>query len=76
MISEFWLNNPKILINLFNNINNHTDFKLDFINKLNYIFLLSIIITIILILFNKFNLSYILLSIIIGFLTIIITHHR
>jgi hypothetical protein len=72
MISEFWLNNPKILINLFNNINNHTDFKLDFINKLNYIFLLSIIITIILILFNKFNLSYILLSIIIGFLTIII----
>jgi len=68
MISNFWLENPQMLINLFNN---HT-YELDFINKLNLIFLLSIIISIILVLFNKFDLSYILLSIIIGFFTIII----
>ena len=49
MISNFWLENPQMLINLFNN---HT-YELDFINKLNLIFLLSIIISIIVLFVSK-----------------------
>jgi len=68
IMTNFWLNDINVLIRMFKDMPT----KFNFIDKLNLIFLLSFIISIILILLNKFELSYILISIIIGFLTIII----
>jgi len=65
---KFWLNEPSVLINISDNIPT----KLTFIEKLNIIFLISIIISLILIIINKGDLSYIILAIIVGIITIIL----
>lgn len=68
-MSTFWLNNPKIL---FKEIPD----KFTFIDKLNYIFLASIIISVLLVLINKLDLSYLSFAIIIAIITVIIYQHK
>jgi hypothetical protein len=68
-MSIFWLNNPKVL---FQEIPE----KLTFIDKLNLIFLASIILSVILVLINKFDLSYLSFAIIIAIITVIIYQHK
>jgi len=63
---SFWIDNPKILIEL---IENPPD-NFSFVDKLNIIFAVSIILSIILVLINKFDLSYIILAIIVCLFTI------
>ena len=69
---SFWIDNPKILIEL---IENPPD-NLSFVDKLNIIFAVSIILSIILVLINKFDLSYIILAIIVGLLTIFLNEQK
>jgi hypothetical protein len=68
-MSTFWINNPKVL---FQEIPE----KLTFIDKLNLIFLASLVFSIILVLINKFDLSYISFAIIIGIITFVIYQHK
>ena len=69
---SFWIDNPKILIEL---IENPPD-NFSFVDKLNIIFAVSIILSIILVLINKFDLSYIILAIIVGLLTIFLNEQK
>jgi hypothetical protein len=68
-MSNFWLNDPTIL---FQEIPD----KFTFIDKLNYIFLFSMVFSIILVLLNNFEVSYLSLGIIVGIITIIIYQHK
>lgn len=68
-MSVFWLNDPSVL---FKEIPDN----ITFIDKLNIIFLVSIVISIILVLINNFELSYLALAIIVGIITFIIYEHK
>ena len=64
-MSIFWLNDPTVL---FQEIPD----KLTFIDKLNFIFLGGVVLSIILVLLNDFDLSYLALAIIVAIITFII----
>jgi hypothetical protein len=68
-MSIFWLNDPTVL---FQEIPD----KLTFIDKLNFIFLSSVILSIILVLINNFELSYLALAIIVAIITFAIYQHK
>ena len=64
-MSIFWLNDPTVL---FQEIPD----KFTFIDKLNFIFLGGVVLSIILVLLNDFDLSYLALAIIVAIITFII----
>ena len=68
-MSIFWLNDPTVL---FQEIPD----KLTFIDKLNLIFLSGLILSIILVLLNNFDLSYLSLAIIVAIITFVIYQHK
>ena len=68
-MNTFWLNDPSVLFK-------EIPHNITFIDKLNIIFLISIIISIILVLINNFDLSYLALTIIVGIITFIIYEHK
>lgn len=69
-MTEFWLDNPSVLLTPFNKI------PYGFIERLNYIFAIAILISLILVLIFKGDLSYILIAIIIGGVTIVLKHYH
>lgn len=68
-MSIFWLNDPTVL---FQEIPD----KLTFIDKLNFIFLGGLILSIILVLLNNFDLSYLSLALIVAIITFVIYQHK
>ena len=68
-MNKFWLNNPLVL---FQEIPDN----LEFVDKLNLIFLVSLVISIILVLINNFDLSYLMLAIVVGIITFILYQHK
>jgi|TARA_B110000259_G_scaffold36448_1_gene41048 hypothetical protein len=68
-MSIFWFHNPKVLFQEIPDI-------LTFIDKLNLIFLASVVISIILVLINKLDLSYLSFAIIIAIITVVIYQHK
>lgn len=68
-MNKFWLDDPSVL---FREIPNN----LEFVDKLNLIFLVSVVISIILVLINNFDLSYLMLAIVVGIITFILYQHK
>lgn len=64
-MNKFWLENPRVLLNI-------PDFPYGFIDKLNFIFVLSIVISIVLIFLFGGDLKFIVIAILIGFITILL----
>ena len=68
-MNKFWLDDPSVLYQEIPN-------NLKFVDKLNLIFLFSIVISVILVLINNFDLSYLILVIIVGIITFILYQHK
>lgn len=69
-MTDFWFDNPSILLNIFERV------PYGFIEKLNYIFALAILISLVLVLIFNGELSYFLVAIIIGAVTIMLKHYH
>ena len=72
MNNTFWLNNPQVLLDLIHNDNDDNNNEYTFSDKLNIIFVLSLILSIIMVIATKGNISFMIFALIIGFLTIIL----
>ena len=69
-MTDFWFDNPSVLLRPFDKI------PYGFIEKLNYIFVLSLLISLVLVLIFGGDLSYILIAIIVGGVTVLLKHHH
>lgn len=69
-MTEFWFDNPKILLKIFNSL------PYSFIEKLNYIFAISLLISLVLVLIFDGELTYFLIAIAIGIVTIVLKNHH